>query len=157
MEILIKQNYSVNNLLTFRGKVSQESINNIMQQMNKYVKESNVEVTGSVITAIHSINAEGNNQIYDFEIMLPLSKKVNSFSEFIFKDNFILSDSLMFRHIGNPQSMNSEMEELVKYINDNQLKPVTPFYNVTVKGAATPAEIDSMIVDIYVGVESNNS
>lgn len=45
------------------------------------------------------------------------------------------------------------MNKFVRYIKENNFKPVTPFYNITVKGAKTPAEIDDMIVDICVGIQ----
>ncbi len=76
-----------------------------------------------------------------------------SFDECIFKDKFVIKNAVMFRHIGNPQSINSEIEELARYIKNNNMKPLTPFYNITVKGATVPSELNQMIVDICVGVE----
>ena len=49
--------------------------------------------------------------------------------------------------------MNTEMQEFNQYIKNNNFKPVTPFYNVTVRSASSPSEIDNIIMDIYVGVK----
>lgn len=157
MEIVSNKKYSIENVLTFRGKVRQETINNIATKAEEVIKKANLEIIGPVITAIHSIENDGSNQLFDFELIVPVSGVMASVDEYIFKDKFMIENALTFRHIGNPQSMNSEMEEFIKYIKENQFKPVTPFYNITIKVAVTPAEIDNMIVDIYVGIECNNS
>lgn len=157
MEIVRNKEYSIKNVLTFRGNVRQESINNIIAKAEEVIKKANLEIIGPVITAIHAIENDKNNQLFDFELIVPISGVMSSVEDYIFKDRFMIENALTFRHIGNPQSMNSEMEEFIKYIKENQFKPVTPFYNITIKVAVTPAEIDNMIVDIYVGIECNNS
>ena len=47
------------------------------------------------------------------------------------------------------------VNELNNYIVSNGLVPITTGYNVTVKEAKDPSEIDSMEVDIYVGISPN--
>lgn len=153
MEIVRKEIYSVENVLTFRGKVTQETMNSKMMKIEEAIKKANLKVSGSVINTIYSVENEGNTQLVDFELIIPISGVMESVDEYIFKDKFVIENAVMFRHIGNPQTINSEMESFVQYIKDNNLKPVTPFYNITVKGAMKPSELDEMIVDIYVGVE----
>ncbi len=48
--------------------------------------------------------------------------------------------------------MMGSVNQIIAFINENELVPTTPMYNVTVKEAMTPADVDSMIVDIYIGV-----
>ena len=72
---------------------------------------------------------------------------------FVYKDKFEINNALMFRHIGNPQTMDSEMQEFSRYMQENNLKPVTPFYNVTVKTASNPEETDDVVIEVYVGVK----
>lgn len=61
----------------------------------------------------------------------------------------------MIRHIGNPAALQNTVNELNAYIMEHQMLPITAGYNVTVKEAKTPLEIDSMEVDIYVGISPN--
>lgn len=149
MEIIKNKDYVVNNVLIYRNKLRQEEINAIMARAEEIMKVTDSKINGPVITAVHSVK----EQICDFEIIFPLDKAIESSGDFIYKEKFEIVNTLMFRHTGNPQTMNSEMEEFVRYIKENNLKPVTPFYNITVKGAKTLAEIDDMIVDIYVGIQ----
>ena len=45
------------------------------------------------------------------------------------------------------------MKELKEYMDDNDLTPLSPAYIATVKEAKTQAEINDMIIDIYVAVK----
>lgn len=155
MEIVRNKEYSVKNVLTFRGNVRQESINNIIAKAGEVIKKANIEINGPAITAIHSIENYGSNQLLDFELIVPINGEMSSVDDYIYKDKFVIENAVMFRHKGNPQDMNSEMESLARYIRDNKLKPSTPFYNITVKGATVPSEINDMIVDVYIGIENS--
>lgn len=155
MEIIRNKKYSVENVLTFRGKVKQELINNIMVKAGETIKKANLEINGPAITAIHSIDNDGSNQLFDFEFIVPINGEMTSVGDYIYKNEFVIENAVMLRHMGNPQNMNSAMQNLAQYIKDNSLKPVTPFYNITVKGATVPSEINEMIVDIYVGIEES--
>lgn len=55
MEIVSNKKYSIENVLTFRGKFRQETINNITAKAGETIKKANLEIIGAVITAIHSI------------------------------------------------------------------------------------------------------
>lgn len=65
MEIVRNKEYSVKNVLTFRGNVRQESINNIIAKAGEVIKKANIEINGPVITAIHAIENDKNNQLFD--------------------------------------------------------------------------------------------
>ncbi|MDR1329151.1 MAG: AraC family transcriptional regulator, partial [Oscillospiraceae bacterium] len=58
-------------------------------------------------------------------------------------------------HTGNPAGIQSTVNELLAYIQQNGLQPITSGYNVTVKEAKTPLEVDEMVVDIYLGISPN--
>jgi len=48
--------------------------------------------------------------------------------------------------------MLESVNQLIEYLNSNKLSPSTPMFNVTVKEGLTPADIDNMQIDIYIGV-----
>lgn len=157
MEINQKNIYSVEQVITYRGKVNNKLINNVMSQLLSVINDTGLKINGPTITAIYSIENDCGDQIIDIEIVVPINGIMTSTDEFVYRDRFEISNALMFRHIGNPLTMNTEMQEFNQYIRDNDFKPVTPFYNVTVRSASSPSEIDNIIMDIYVGVKSNNS
>ena len=157
MENKKKNIYSVEQVITYRGKVNNKLLNNVMEQLFSAINDAGLKINGPTITAIHSIENDCGDQIIDIEIVVPINGIMTSTDEFVYRDRFEISNALMFRHIGNPLTMNTEMQEFNQYIRDNDFKPVTPFYNVTVRSASSPSEIDNIIMDIYVGVKSNNS
>ena len=142
MEINQKNIYSVEQVITYRGKVNNKLINNVMSQLLSVINGTGLKTNGPTITAIHSIANDCGDQIIDIEIIVPINGVMASTDEFIYKDTFEINNALMFRHIGNPLTMNTEMQEFNQYI---------------VRSASSPSEIDNIIMDIYVGVKSNNS
>ncbi len=51
--------------------------------------------------------------------------------------------------------MQSTVNELTEYLKRNQLTPITSIYNVTVVEPKSQQEIDTMVVDMYIGVSDN--
>lgn len=153
MEINQEKIYLVEQVITYRGKVNNKLLNNVMEQLFSAINDAGLKTNGPTITAIHSIENDCGDQIIDIEIVIPINGVMTSNDEFVYRDKFEISNALMFRHIGNPQTMNTEMQEFNQYIRDNDFKPVTPFYNVTVRSASSLSEIDNIIMDIYVGVK----
>lgn len=98
MEIVSNKKYSIENVLTFRGKVRQETINNITAKAGETIKKANLEIIGAVITAIHSIENDGSNQLFDFELIVPVSGVMASVDEYIFKDKFMI-EMLLFKEL----------------------------------------------------------
>ena len=95
MEIVRNKEYSVKNVLTFRGNVRQESINNIIAKAGEVIKKANIEINGPVITAIHAIENDKNNQLFDFELIVPISGVMSSVEDYIFKDSFMIENAVM--------------------------------------------------------------
>ena len=153
MEINQEEIYLVEQVITYMGKVNNKLLNNVMEQLFSAINDAGLKINGSTITAIHSIENDCGDQIIDIEIIVPINGVMTSTDEFVYRDRFEINNALMFRHIGNPQTMNTEMQEFNQYIKNNNFKPVTPFYNVTVRSASSPSEIDNIIMDIYVGVK----
>ena len=77
-------------------------------------------------------------------------------SGYAWKPHFLLTNALVVRHEGNPAGLQASANALNAYIMEHQLTPITVGYNVTVKEAKTPLELDEMIVEIYVGVSPNS-
>ena len=153
MQINKVKEYNIANVLKFRGKIKGNEANNILSSALTKIGKEGFAINGPIISATHSIENDCGNQIFDFELIIPINGVMTSSDGFVYKDKFEINNALMFRHIGNPQTMNTEMQEFNQYIKNNNFKPVTPFYNVTVRSASSPSEIDNIIMDIYVGVK----
>lgn len=91
----------------------------------------------------------------DIEVLIPLDKKIATYSDFKFKPLFRLNNAVKIRHEGNPAMLQNSANELMQYINSHDLMPITAGYNVTVREPASQNDVDNMIVDMYVGVCDN--
>lgn len=122
-----------------------------MDNIGKVIKENNANKNGYVVTSTFAIEVVDNQQIMDIKILVPLDKEITVPDGYVFKKQFKLTNAVKIRHEGNPALMQSSANELTKYISDKGLTPITSGYNVTVKEPTSQADIDNMIVDIYVG------
>lgn len=91
----------------------------------------------------------------DIEVLIPLDKRISVPSGYTFKPIFRLNNAVKIRHIGNPATLQNSANELMRYITDNELMPITAGYNVTVQELVNQTDIENLIVDMYVGVCDN--
>jgi effector-binding domain-containing protein len=66
-----------------------------------------------------------------------------------------MTNAVAIRHVGNPAGLEKTVNELLAYIQQKGLQPITAAYNVTVKEARTPLEVEEMVVDVYIGISPN--
>ncbi len=97
----------------------------------------------------------GKFDAYDVEILVPLDKRIELPCGYVWKPEFLLTNALMIKYIGNPAGLTDSINTLNAYIADHQLVPISTGYNVVAKESKTPLELDRMEVDIYVSISPN--
>lgn len=143
------------NVISFRGKVTQQQMSQIVKEMEQIISENSAEKKGSLATATFAVESNGSQPMMDIEILIPLNKEIHVPSDYKFKPIFRLNNAVKIRHQGNPAMLQNSANELMKYIADHQLTPITTGYNVTVQEPTNQNDVDSLIVDMYVGVSDN--
>ena len=142
-------------LLSYRAKMTQQELNLKSQEIAKLLEQSGAKKTGGAVTGTFSVEQGPNGPLMDVEILIPLDRDIPVPAGYTWKPHFLLTNALLAKHHGNPATLQSTANELNAYMAEHQLVPITVGYNVTVKEAKTPAELDDMEVDIYVGVSPN--
>ena len=155
IEIAENESLEMTNVLTYRGKITQQQSAIISKEMNDIISANNAQKTMIGVSATYEIINSGSETIMDVEIMYPLDKYIDVTSPYKIKPIFRLKNAVRIRHEGNPVTIQNTVNELMQYISTHGLTPITPGYNVTIKEPKNPSDIDSMIVDIYVGVNDN--
>ena len=155
MEIKEQQVLEMKNLLSFRGKVTQQAFAAKSQEIEQILKAAGAEKAAPAVTTTFAVEQGPMGPVMDVEILLPLDKEIQAPAGFTFKPHFLLTNAVMVRHVGHPSRMQESVNALNAYITEHQLVPITSGYNVTVKEAKTPLELDMMEVNIYVGVSPN--
>ena len=145
------------NLFSFRGTIAQRDMASIMNEMKTIINENGASVNGQLITATHSVNQENGRVLMDVEIMYPIDKTIElqSNSKYRMKPMIKLNNAVCARYEGHPAMVNQAVAELNKYISVNGLVPITTCYNVMVRDVNNPAEINDMIIEMYIGVSGN--
>lgn len=107
------------------------------------------------MTTTFSVEQGPNGAILDMEILIPLNHEIQVPPGYAWKPDFLLTNALLVKHVGNPAGLQECIQELNQFILEHGLVPISTGYNVTVREAKTPLELDSMEVDIYVSVSPN--
>ena len=127
----------------------------ISQDIENIIEKNQAKKIGAPVSATYAVEVGADGPIMDCEILVPLDKKFDVPSGFVFKDRFLLTNAVMITHVGNPTKIQGTVDELNRYIEEKKLRPITTGYNVSRIEAKSPADIDNMEIDIYVGISPN--
>lgn len=155
MEILTKQIYEMENVISYRAKMTQKEMNIAMNRLMTLIKDNGLVKNGYITTSTFSIEKAGNTELVDIEILCPVDKICRLPQEYTFKPVFRLANAVKITHKGDPVNLQETANLLISYINENKLTPITYMYNVTVREPKSPVDVDNMVVDMYIGVSDN--
>ncbi|WBW97678.1 AraC family transcriptional regulator [Oceanirhabdus sp. W0125-5] len=152
MNIRENQEIKFENLLSFRGKMTQQELTNEMMKIGQVLKDLGVKKNGPIISTTFSVELIDGQQVMDSEFLIPLDKEVELPKEYSFKKVFHLVNALCIRHNGNPNLIQNTYNQLNTFIQENRLQPITSGYNIPVNEVTDPSKLDEVIIDVYIGV-----
>ena len=161
MEAVIKegQEFHMSNVLSFRKKMSMVELQQESMQISRFIESGGFAKAGPTVTATFAIEQQGgttpDKQVLDMELLIPLDKPFTPPDSCVCKPEFRLVNAVSIRHMGNPATLQESCNKLMAYVEEHGLQPITCGYNVTVQEAKTQAEMDQMIVDVYIGISPN--
>lgn len=155
MEIRENQTLEMMNVLSYRGKMTQQELAAKSQEIERILKESGAKKAAPVVTTTYAVEQGTMGPVMDVELLLPLDREIRVPEGYIWKPHFLLTNALRLHHVGHPSQLQNSINELNTYIQMHCLIPITTGYNVTLKEAKTPLELDKMEVDVYVGINPN--
>ena len=142
------------NLISYRNKITQQQMAAIMNEMNEIISSNGAVKTGNPISTTFSVENNLSQPMMDIEILIPLNKTIPVPSGYSFKPIFRLNNAVKVRHTGNPATLQQMADELMKYIREKKLMPITSGYNVNLNEESKD-DIENFSMDIYVGVCDN--
>lgn len=140
------------NLISFRGRLSQTEIQKEMESLMEFLKEKRINKIGPMVNTTFGVEIINGQQIADTEFMIPVDKKVDFSEKYRFKENFHLVNAIYAKHKGNPIGLQSLYEKANKYSLEKGLQFITSGYNVFINEASNP---DDFEIDVYIGVNPN--
>lgn len=151
MEIKENQELIMENVLSFRGKVTQQQMQEEMMKIGQELQKLGIQKNGPITTATYSVEEVSGEQLMDIEILVPLDKQVQLPKEYTLKTTIKIVNALSIRHEGHPMKLQEAINELNEYILEHKKQVITATYNVTVKDAMKQEDLERMIIDVYVG------
>ena len=150
-----QQILEMRNVLSYRTKMTQQELQAKSQEIEKLLQNSGAQRSAPAVTTTYSVEQGAGGTVMDIEFLVPLDREITAPNGYVWKPHFLLTNALRIRHIGNPATLQNSINELNAYITERRLVPITTGYNVTVKEAKTPQELDNMEIDVYVGISPN--
>ena len=149
LEIKEKQELSVNNVFSYRGKIRQMELEDILKDMESKIQELGTIRNSNPITATYGMAGD----YIDIEILLPIDKPVQNIGSYVFKNKVQIVNAVVASYQGHPGGLQKACDQLNQYIMENQLQPITVGYNVTKQ--LDTANIEKTEIDVYVGISPN--
>lgn len=139
------------NLASFRKKMKQSEIQLEVAKFVQFLKQSEAKKNGPMISATFGAEIIDGEQILDMEFLVPLDRKIVLHPEYRFKLILHLVHAIYTRYIGNPLHIDRTYNDLINYMQQNQLQQITVAYNVNVNDERV-GQSEEPIIDIYIGV-----
>lgn len=147
--IKVNQELEINNVLCFRGKVKQNELDKLGNNMVAKINEVGAMKAGNPITATFGIEGD----YLDVEILQPIDRNTGNIGDYRFKEKIKIVNAVVASYKGNPIGLQGVCNELNQYIIEKQLQPITVGYNVT--KYINPINIEDTEIDVYVGISPN--
>ena len=138
------------NLISIRGEFFEYEVNIVLEKLEKIMSDNQVMKSGPMVTVTYGVEVVDEKQRLDMEIFIPLNRKIQVADPFSFQEKLVLNNSLYIRHVGNPGKLTDSYMSLLAKIKEDNLKQMSPIYNVTINQVQTIDKIDEMIIDLYI-------
>lgn len=155
MSIIENQVLEFQNVLSFRGKITQQELENKPQEMGEIIIQNGATKIGPYLLATHGVEPGLLSLLLDVELLIPIDRLFEPPEEYAILDFFCLNDALKITHKGPQTSIESTLNELSQYISGHHLVPTSPVYSVLQENAFLSFGTVAMEVDLYVSVKSN--
>lgn len=143
------------NVLSLRKKMTQQQMQEEMKKIGQMMSKMGIKKNNPLVTTTFALEEKDGQQIMDIEILIPINSVEGLPNEYRLKKEFILVNAIYVRYEGNPMLLQNVIDEMIKYINENNLQQITSAYNVYIKDASNDIDLNNMIIDVYIGVSSN--
>lgn len=108
LEILEGQTLEVENLVSFRGSISQAELEEIGKDLEATANQAGAKRVGSPITATYGINGSK----MDIEVLFPVDKRVDITNKYTYKEKIKIVNAVAAKYIGNPSGLQEACDEL---------------------------------------------
>ena len=118
------------NLVRFRNWIRQDEMSELYAELNRVILGNNAKKCGPLISCTHVVRKNGETLELDFEIMVPIDKKIPLTMEFCMCEKFTIENAMDVQIITDKYMLEKEVKEVNGYIKSNNILPKTEIYSV---------------------------
>lgn len=153
--IEVNKELKLNNLLSYRRKMTMAEIQNEMKNIDAFLKDKKITKNGPVVTTTFAAEIENGEQLIDMEILLPISEPQKVEEPYRLKSELFITNAVYMKHIGDPNQIINTYNTMNSFITGNNLQPLTTGYNISIKDQTQCKTIEDMEIDVYIGMNPN--
>ena len=121
MNILLNQEFEVNNLVSQSAKFSTDEFQKVIQDMIINYKDYADSSNECIITTTKTIEIVEGKQILDVEVLIPIAYRIPIENPYVFKEKIKLRNAL-YAKVEQVEKLNEAMNEINQYILSNGLR-----------------------------------
>ncbi len=141
------------NILSYLIRIKYSDIYETTERLQKAAEALDLKVCGRIMTTVKSKTLTQSGSLSDIEFLVPVDRPFDSTVNYKYKPMFKLINAVRMRYEGDICGISESQFLLAKYLNENDLEPVTGHYFSYIQALRESPR--SSIVDIYVGINSN--
>lgn len=150
MYIVEKQQLWYDNIMSYRTRVEEKDLSRLLNHVGIALDALELEQKGDIIFTIDEKVETERTTILGVELLIPVDKKFESNSRYVYKSCFRLENAVMGKFNGKICALNGFAAELCSYVDNSNIKPITDVYYL-VRGICD----DECVVDLYLGTNGN--
>ncbi len=116
--------------MRYRGWVVQDKLVELYSELNRVILGNKAQKSGPLISCTHIVRKKGEFIELDFEIMVPIDKKIVLPFGFCMCEKFSIDNALDIRIITKKDSLEKEINEVKRYVREKNILPKTATYSV---------------------------
>ncbi len=148
MEIMLNQQYEMNNLITRSGRLTVTEFQKNLMEMASSYKDFAINNGEYIITTTKAVEFIGGEQLMDVELLMPISYRMPVEEPYQWKDKVRITNALYVK-VTDPALLQETLNQVNEYIAENRLQPITSAYLVQTKQDNMPC------IEVYVGINPN--
>lgn len=152
MYFVENQQLQYENVLSYRTRISEGSMPELIQFVCENISSMDLLITGDIIFTISEriTDADNSTAILGVEFIIPVDWRFKSSSKYVFKPEFRLVNAVMYKYSGDIRNLSKERIKLYEYILRRGFKPVTEVYYCVREHDGV-----SGVICMYIGISCN--
>ncbi len=121
------------NLVRYRNWIKEENLKKLYEDLNRVILGQDAKKSGPLISCTHYVKKNGEAVEIDFEIMVPVDKRVPLPIGFNYCSCFRVENAMDIHIVADSLQFQRELEEVRQYIAEKNILPKTATYSILVK------------------------